>query len=159
MKRFFFLLACAVLLVGIQFLVNCSTPLDSISGASPFPSDTVTIVDTVIQIDTVIITEPDSSGLFFVCSRLSAGQQEIVWLFRNEEGMFHLEYAASAEFDQPTQLVIVDIDGEQFEWRPSSNPEFILDHNLEENATMRITLDQPPSFGHAIDICLTLTAQ
>ena len=123
-------------------------------------SDTVVMPDTVIvtdtTVDTVIVVEPGDGPM--LCDRLSCAQKEIVWLFRNTEGLFHLEFAALPQNGKPQHTLTVWINEQPYAWNLSSSLEFILDTTLPANATMRITTSKPPSYGHAIDVCLTWTA-
>ena len=150
MKRLVLLAVWAVMSIGIQSFVNCSSPLESTSGSDSAPTGPVIIVDTVI------VVMPDTSGSLMICSRLNSYQQEIVWLFRNQAGLFRLEFSALTEQEHPSQTLSVDIDGQQFQWQPAESAEFILEHDLEQNALMQIVSNKPPSFGHAIEICLTV---
>lgn len=122
-------------------------------------TDTITEIDTVFSdttiIDTVIVVEP--GDIQMICDRLSCKQKEIVWLFRNAEGYYHLEFAAASEKEQPTHTLTVSIDGQAYDWKLSESLELVLDQNLGANATIRITTSTPKSFGHAIDVCLTMT--
>lgn len=175
MKNKISLAVWLILLIGIQFLINCSNPLEGIDEAKPVPPgpndtvdtiidydtilvvDTLTVVDTLIVTDTVIIVEPGPGDSGMVCARLTSVIQEIVWLFRNSEGMFKLEFAAAVERDHPVQTLTVDIDGEEFIWKPAEDSEFIENMHLDQNAVIRINPKKPPSLGHSIDICLTVT--
>jgi len=118
--------------------------------------DTVTVADTTI-VDTVIVIEPGSGDSKMLCARLSSARQEIVWLFRNTEAQYHLEFAALPERDQPTHILRVTIDGQVYEWHLTESVELILDQTFSPNAIISIITSKPPSFGHAIDICLTVT--
>lgn len=120
-------------------------------------TDTVLIIDTVIVIDTVTVEVPTLDSQF-VCARLSCNQKEIVWLLRNQAGLYRLEFAGEVESDQPVQTVKIDIDGEEYLWNPAAEAEFIKELTLAKNATIRITPKKPPAFGHAIDICLKIVA-
>jgi hypothetical protein len=119
--------------------------------------DTSTVMDTITIIDTVIVIEPDSSGTSMVCSRIVSTLKDIVWMFRNSEGEYLLEFTAFTEFEKPKPTLRVSIDGQEFIWNPAENPEFITELNLSENTMIRITPNKPPSLGHAIDVCLTMT--
>lgn len=151
MKKHILLVVGAVILIGIQFVVNCSSPLESTSELDSPPTIQVIVVDTVI----VVVS--DTSGSLMICSRLNSYQQEIVWMFRNQAGKYRLEFSALIEREHPTQTLSVDIDGQQFQWLPAESAEFILEQNLEVNALMQIVSTKPSSFGHAIDICLTVS--
>lgn len=120
-------------------------------------TDTVLIIDTVIVIDTVTVEVPTLDSQF-VCARLSCNQKEIVWLLRNQAGLYRLEFAGEVESDQPVQTVKIDIDGEEYLWNPAAEAEFMKELTLARNATIRITPKKPPAFGHAIDICLKIVA-
>jgi hypothetical protein len=122
-------------------------------------TDTVTQIDTTYGdtvTDTVFVGEPGEGDGQMLCARLSSSQQEIVWLFRNAEGPYHLEFAALPERDHPTHTLAVTIDGQTYDWSLSESLELVLDQNLGSNAMIRILTSKPPSFGHAIDICLTV---
>jgi hypothetical protein len=117
--------------------------------------DTVVVLDTTSHVDTIVIDPSGSGGFSMVCARLSSAQKEIVWMFRNAEGLHLLEFAASTDSDR-NQTVTVDVDGQTFEWNPVANPEYVTEQYLGHHATIRITSNKPPSLGHAIDICLTV---
>jgi hypothetical protein len=119
--------------------------------------DTVTVVDTLIYTDTVIVVVTDTTGSQMLCSRISSHQPEIVWMFRNEEENFKLEFDASPESDHPSQKLLLNIDGREVHWSPVLEPELITEQFLNENATIRIIATKPPALGHAIDICVTLS--
>jgi len=140
----------------IDTIIDVDTVIvpDSIIIDTVFLPDT-TIIDTQIIVDTVIIIEPGDAPM--LCDRLSSAQQEIVWLFRNAEGPFHLEFAALPERDHPQHTLTVAIGDQIFFWDLSESLEFVLDVTMPANATIIITTSRPPSFGHAIDICLTWT--
>lgn len=132
--------------------------------------DTVIVVDTVIQVDTVtvmdstvvdtvIIVEPDPGDSDILCARLSQARQEVVWLFRNTEGLYHLEFVALPEREHPTQILEVTIDETTYTWNMAQGLKMIFDQSLTSNATIRIATKKPPAFGHAVDICLTMTRQ
>lgn len=168
MKRLFLLALITVSFFGVQLLLNCSKPLESIQGSELDPpkpdiivdtitiSDTVIIVDTTILVDTLIVVVHDTSGSQTLCSRLSPYLKEIVWMFRNTEELYLLEFVANSEQNQPPRTLSVDIDGRQFSWDLTESNEFITEQHLNSNATVKIITDQPPSFGHDIDICLTV---
>jgi len=120
-------------------------------------TDTVLIIDTVVVIDTVMMEIPTLDSQF-VCARISCNQKEIVWLLRNQAGLYRLEFAGEVESDQPVQTVKIDIDGAEYLWNPAADAEFVKELTLGKNATIRITPKKPPAFGHAIDICLKITA-
>lgn len=124
---------------------------------SNFTFDTVYYIDSVIQIDTVVISNPGTGGPLFVCATLSTGEKKIIWMFRNSPGRFLLEFAATAERIDPSQTVIVTIGGQEYEWKPATNNELIVEQDLEENATIQITPNKPSSYGHSVSICLTMT--
>lgn len=114
-----------------------------------------TVTDTVIQVDTVIVPVPDTSGALTLCSRLSSYQKEIVWMLPNPEGRFLMEFVATAERNQPPQTLIVDIDGNRYEWYPRDSKGFTIEADLNEHVSIVVSSEPPPSFGHSIDICLT----
>jgi hypothetical protein len=116
--------------------------------------DTITIPDSTV-FDTVIIVEPGDGPI--LCDKLSSSQQEIVWLFRNAEGPFHLEFAALPESEHPNHTLTVSIGDQSHPWDLSESLELILDTTLPSNTTIIITTSKPPSFGHAIDVCVTVT--
>lgn len=173
MKRLIFLIVAAMIFAGIQFLANCSNPLESVDGSNPAPpgpvieidtvyivdtlfdSDTVLVVDTNIIVDTVIVVEPGESNV--VCSTIASNQQEIVWIFRNPPGTYLLEFDAFLESEHPVQTLSVDIDGREFLWNPADNAEFIMELDLQERTFIRIIPHKPPSLGHSIYICLKIS--
>lgn len=121
--------------------------------------DTFIVVDTVQDtiIDTLIIVEPDTNGTMVLCSSISPCNKEIVWLFRNAEGMFHLEFVANIENPFGQRKLFVIIDGQQYEWKPEIDRELIVDRHLSPNATIKIYQAEPHAYGHSVDICLTMT--
>jgi hypothetical protein len=137
---------------------------------STFNFDTVVVIDTIVNIDTLVVIDTTSDvdtifidpsgpgGFGVVCARLSSAQKEIVWMFRNAEGTYLLEFVASVERAHPNQTLSVDIDGQTFLWNPLENSEYITEQLLGQHAVIRITPNKPMSLGHAIDICLTVSA-
>lgn len=185
MKRIIVFAALSILCMVVNFCVNCSNPLDIENVAPPKhltdvdtvynldtlnTSDTIIIVDTIYNldtlntsdttfiVDTVIVVVHDTSGSQIVCSRIACNQKEIVWMFRNAEGSYKLEFVASTEEDQPCQKLVVDIDGQEFSWKPVESPELIMEQNLNQNTTIQISSTNPKALGHAIYICLTLSS-
>lgn len=186
MKRFTALLVSSALALGVSYLLSCSDPLDVNSSNNPTPGgnrvdtvfifDTSNTVDTLIIFDTVIIIdsnntvdtviiidtvtfEDDDDDSDDMCGRISCNKKEIVWMFRNPEGIYNLEFSASTERDQPAQTMVVTIDGQPFTWNVADNSELIKNMNLSENAKITISLENPGAYGHAIDVCLEMTGQ
>ena len=146
--------------VVIDTIVDTVIDVDTVIIPDSIIVDTIilpdtTIIDTVIVVDTVIVIEPGDAPM--LCDRLSSAQQEIVWLFRNAEGPFHLEFAALPERDRPQHTLTVAIGDQLYYWDLSESLELILDTTLPPNATIIVTTSKPPSFGHSIDVCLTWT--
>lgn len=185
MKKLGVLLACLTLYGVVQLISSCADPLDNgqsgaISPSRPptidtlklvdtlyivdttfitdsvFVIDTTFVIDTVVHADTVYIVVPDTV-LLHHCSRLGAGEHEIVWLLQNQEGNYHLDFAALAERFQPKQTAVVDINGETYEWSPARQSELVIDQFLKANSIIRIDLSEPCAYGHSIDICLLMT--
>lgn len=123
--------------------------------------DTLIVIDTVTDtiIDTLIIVEPDTNGTMVLCSQISACNKEIVWMFRNAEGLFHLEFVAEAGDEFGKRTLIVVIEDHKYMWKPEIDPELIIDRHLSANTTINIYPDKPLAYGHSIDICLTVTRQ
>ena len=158
MKRLILMLLCGCVLISLQFVVNCSRPLESIDEIDTLFPVSETPGDTVVRVDTVTIVEGNDGSSFRFCARLASNQQEIVWLLQNEAGQFHLEFAALADRIHPSQTLLIEIDGEQFQWQPAKNMDFVIEQELGENAIARISSSTPHSFGHAIDVCLKVKA-
>ena len=171
MRRVIFLGIITLLCMAFNLFVSCSNPLDydnltpsdtlfSIDTVYNMDtinvSDTINIIDTTSLVDTVIIVINNNDQSNIVCSRIASNQQEIVWLFRNDAGMYDLEFAAAAEEDFPAQKLVIDIDGQEFKWTPAEDPEFIAGMYLTQNAIIRLSIKTPRSLGHAIYVCLTL---
>jgi hypothetical protein len=74
------------------------------------------------------------------------------------EGSYILEFVASTEKFRPSRTLSLSIDGQTLVWNPLKNPEYVIEQRLSRHATMRITSNKPLSLGHAIDICLTVSA-
>ena len=139
-------------------VVYDSTEVDTIIAVdTTIVADTVYVIDTTGQTDTVVVVVEGGDGAQTVCARLSSTRQEIMWMFRNEAGPFLLEFTAAAERLHPTQVLSVTVDGQVVEWIPGENRELILQQDLGENAAIEIYSGKPGAFGHAIDVCLTLT--
>jgi hypothetical protein len=144
--------------VDTVIVVDTTNQIDTL-----FITDTTFVVDTIIvrdttnHVDTVIIVEPGQDGPQMLCAQMASNRQEILWMYRNPEGLFRLEFAASTERGHPTQELLVEIDGRLIIWDTSDSLELILEQNLGPNAKIRISSLEPHAFGHAIDICLTLT--
>ncbi len=122
-----------------------------------YNTDTINIYDTITIVDTVIIEIPDTSGALMYCARMSSHLKEIVWMFRNPSGDYKLEFTAQSLQNKPIRDIIVEIDGEEFEWQPDIVSELIFDLHLEEHSTVTIYSTNPRVLGHEIDICLTIT--
>ncbi len=150
MKKLILFSAWAVLFTGIQFLTNCSKPLESIDEDGQIPADTVT--DTVVVVDTIIVADT------MFCARLDSHRKEIVWMIDNDEGLYSLEFSEIRERDDPSQILVIDIDDQRLFWPLSEYTEFIVDQNLGQNAIVRIESIPPYAYGHAIDICLRVKA-
>lgn len=118
--------------------------------------DTVIVTDTIWLTDTVYVVVPDTGGPV-MCGQMGAIQKEIVWMLRNAEGNYHLEFSGRVEKEHPSNTVIIDIDGVQYRWDVSAEPVFVIDTWLEANATILIDRIKPNPFGHSIDICLSIS--
>ena len=68
-----------------------------------------------------------------------------------------MEFVALPKQGNPTHTLTVTIDDQAHAWPLAENLELVFDQSLAPNATIRISTSKPPSFGHAIDICLTVT--
>lgn len=122
-----------------------------------YDTDTITITDTVKTVDTVVIVEPGTEAPQTVCSILLSNLYEIIWMFQNQEGQYTLTFTAEAARDFTFRTLTVDVDGEQFTWCPSENPEIVREQYLNAFASIRIMTDQPCLQGHEVDICLTIS--
>ncbi len=133
------------------------------SGDTIFVIDTTTLIDTVIYTDTLLLLDtvfvPDSGATPFVCSQMGSNQQEIFWMFRNDEGNYLLEFVGSSDRDKPANTIKLEIGDDLYEWALGENPELTITRPMQENAVIRIYSDQPHSFGHPINICLTMTKE
>lgn len=162
MKKLILFSAWAVVFTGIQLLTNCSKPLESIDENEQIPPDTVTdtivVFDTVAVFDTVVVIDTISVGDTMFCARLNSHRKEIVWMIGNDEGLYSLEFSEIREREDPSQILVINIDDQQLFWPPSEYSEFIVDQNLGQNAIVRIESIPPHSYGHAIDICLRVKA-
>lgn len=169
MKRHFFYIAAAIIFLAIQFIANCSNPLDDATARGPsninpgnvydtvIDTDTVVDVDTVTSVDTVVIISHDSGFSQPLCSQISSSQPEIVWIFRNAAGRYLLEFMALPESNHPVQQLTIEIDGQLLNWIPSDESEMVIDATLGQNAVIRIYSNKPLSLGHAVHICLVIS--
>jgi hypothetical protein len=147
-----------VIQIDTIIIIDTLTEIDTVTQVDTvIQFDTVVVIDTVVQIDTVIVVVPDTGSIRPFCGTLASNQQEIVWMFRNPDGNFLLEFSADMERAQPNQTLTVDIDGETFIWDPNADPEFITEMHLDLHATIRIIANKPPARGHSINVCLTVT--
>jgi len=119
--------------------------------------DTLYVVDTVESIDTVVIVVTDSTQYQTICAQINSNQKEIVWMFRNEDGDYRLEFMASQDGKKPEQILRMDIDGHEYLWKPAKNPELIKELYLGQNSIISIITSKPPALGHPIHICLTIS--
>ncbi len=120
-------------------------------------SDTVYVVDTVNNIDTVFIYITDTTQSQTICSRISSCRKKIVWMLRNQEGKYKLEFTASQDGKCPVQTLYLYIDGHFYRWKPAEDAELTKELYLGQNSTIMIKTCRPPAFGHTIYICLTIS--
>ena len=180
MKRLLPILIWGAISAGCLYYLNCARPLDITEADEMFPdtifvSDTVTFTDTLysdttfidtliidtlivdtLYIDTTIVDTVYIDSLF--CARLGSHRQEIVWMLFNQEGLYRLEFQATAERIRRPQILVIDIDHQQYQWNLSTDLDFIMELNLENHATIRITSVPPHAYGQSIDICLRARA-
>lgn len=119
--------------------------------------DTLVTTDTVVRVDTVKVGDPTACNPEPFCGKLAACDKELLWLFRNEAGNYHLEFSGYADKDQPLQTIVVTINGVAYYWKAAEKPEWDFDMALPANTTIRIGLTKPPAYGHEIHICLQMT--
>jgi hypothetical protein len=119
--------------------------------------DTVTLTDTIAIVDTVTIVQPGDCDSQQVCGRISAGQKDILWMFRNDGGTYRLELSGSTERNKPLQTLVITIEGIQYTWTAGTNPLWVKELTLNANTSIRISLENPGAFGHDIDVCLVMT--
>jgi hypothetical protein len=123
-------------------------------------TDTLLSGDTIILVDTVIVIQIDTLMLpSTFCARLKSCQRPIVWMLQNPAGSYTLEFAAAAERDHPPQALIIEVEGQEYEWQLVDGALYVLDLELPEDAVVRISSKSPHSYGHALDICLIATAR
>jgi hypothetical protein len=149
-KKLILFSAWAVGFIGIQLLTSCSKPLESINENGQIPADTVT--DTVVVVDTIIVADT------MFCARLNSHRKEIVWMIRNHEGLFRLEFSAITDRENDSRTLVINIDDQRLFWHLSQYSEFIAGQNLKQDAIVRIESIPPHSYGQAIDICLRVRA-
>jgi len=152
----------AIICACLLYWLNCSKPLE-LEEIEQTPADTIFVPDTVVYVDTVYVdtSYTDTDTLYadtLICARLGSCRREIVWMFFNPEGRFNLEFQAIIERDHPWQTLIIDIDGQEYEWDLSDDLPFSLVRFLERHAIVRITSASPHGYGHAIDVCLRISA-
>ena len=111
--------------------------------------DTVTETDTVIIVDTLLVSPT-------YCASLSCNQKKIVWMLQNHTGLYRLEFSASGDDGDPKDKLVVEIDGEKFYWKPYENPDMILSLDLDAGAKVLIYSCTPHAYGHTLDICLKI---
>ena len=79
-------------------------------------------------------------------------------MLQNQEGYLSLEFAAAIERVLNSQALMIDIDDQQFQWCLSEDLRFMIERDLEQNASIRIRSIPPHAYGQAIDICLRVRA-
>lgn len=119
--------------------------------------DTVNVTDTLVQVDTVTIVKPGDCDPQQVCGRIAAGQKDILWMFRNEAGMYRLEMSGATEKNKPLQTLVIAIGGTKYTWVAGTNPLWVKELVLSANTSIRISLESPYACGHDISICLVMT--
>lgn len=119
--------------------------------------DTLTLTDTITQVDTVTIVQPGNCQPQPICGRISCKQKEVLWMFRNDAGAYHLEFSGSTENDNPLQTLLVNINGTTYTWVAGENPLWVTDLVLVANTKILVSLANPYAYGHEIDVCLSMT--
>lgn len=154
MRRVILVIVLALTIIVSQILMNCSQVLEGINDPTLGPPGTK------VEIDTVIIfvhDDDDDDEKRVVCSRLTSNLNEIIWWFENESESYSYYFEAATERDNPSKTLLIEIDDLQFFWDLSESKELLVEAPLMENGKVRITASQPPSLGHPVDICLTMT--
>ena len=116
---------------------------------------TVIVVDTLV--DTVVIYEPDPGTLETVCSILRGNLREIIWMFRNQADHYLLEFEASQSREFEMYTLLININGQVYEWDLVDGPTYSIELDLPENSTIRVMPDKPLLLGHQVDLCLTIS--
>jgi len=135
-----------------------------------FVSDTVFVIDTIVDtitdtigpdtiiiIDTIFVPDPDSGGTIALCVTVSPKQHMINWMLLNSSGDYSFEWTATVSRDRPCQTLIVEIDGQQYMWDPYAQPSLDIDQTLGGDVSVKVFPEKPSCFGHAIDLCVTIT--
>ena len=115
------------------------------------------VVDTLTLVDTVTIYEPDPGALETICSILLANLREIIWMFHNQEGHYLLEFEASPSREFAMYTLLIDVNGQVYEWDLVDGPEYSIELDLPTNSTIRVMPDKPLLLGHQVDLCLTVS--
>lgn len=121
--------------------------------------DTVTVIDTlppdtVIIIDTVVITNPKDSTCQ-KCGTIEGSVKYITWNINRPAGTYILTFQATTEKDNPPQSLTVTVDGVATEWLVANQPMLVLTRTLSQS-TIIVTSNTPHAYGHGITICLTI---
>jgi hypothetical protein len=156
MKKLLIFLAIICALYTGFTLFSCTKPLEGPLEDNEFPPDTIYVTDTLTFTDTVIIVIPDTGSAQMQCGRLNSHRKELVWMFRNEPGVYSMDFRAIVEYDNPSRLIVIDIDGEQHFWHLNETLEYIIEPTLGDDAVVRVSTIPPHAYGHAIDICLII---
>lgn len=147
-----------VLLIDTLILFDSSQQIDTVIILDTLIEyDTVNQIDTVAITDTIIVTIPDTTGATTLCDRINGGQKDLLWLLRNPAGSYRLEFVVSVAQNKPPKELEIAINGETYRWFPNSASEFTIELDLPANSEMRVTPMTPVSYGHDLDICLTIT--
>lgn len=151
------------------YITDTVITVDTIFGYdTTFIYDTIIAGDTIILIDTVVDTVMQTDTVFIIdtlaisptyCASLSFYQKTITWMLQNQSGTYRLEFEASGNNNDPKEELTVDIDGEEYEWRPYDNPKLVLELALNDDVKVFIYSSAPHGFGHALNICLKVENQ
>jgi hypothetical protein len=156
MKKVLAWLILVSALLAMQLISDCSQPLESPFENGQNSPDTIIITDTVRITDTTEIIIPDTGSSQILCARLSSHRKEIVWMFRNDPGAYSLDFRAAVERDNPSRTIVIDIGQQRYFWPLLESLEYLIEPELEQDATIKITSIPPHAFGQAIDICLII---
>lgn len=124
------------------------------------PPDTV-FIDTcdacecdTLPPDTVYIDRPTT-----ICGQIRASQKSLEIPLVNESGGYLLQVHMTADKPKPQQTVDLTVDGILVESVEAlADTSFEVKTSLKKNAILVFKPNIPPASGHAIHICVTITA-
>lgn len=120
-------------------------------------TETTTVVDTLVHVDTVQVVDSVDCNFEPVCASISPYNGGLVWLFRNQEGTYHLELNGYTRKDEQLQTVIININGKDYYWKADQNSAWVKDLTLPANTIIKLKLSSSTACGTGMSVCVSMT--